>query len=84
MSHEVILPVNAPPAETPVMVLTDPFIVLGTIQKPSVNTLESAEIYLKDTQPVVDGARYRYVLARFKANHELEQLIPVGEVEVFE
>ena len=39
-------------------------------------------IYLFDTQPVISGATYRYFLVRFKANHEVDQIIPAGEVTI--
>ena len=39
-------------------------------------------VYLVDTQPVILGARYRYLLVRFKDNHEIDQVIPTNEVEV--
>ncbi len=37
-------------------------------------------IYLFDTQPVISGASYRYYLVRFKANHEVDQIIQAGVV----
>jgi hypothetical protein len=40
------------------------------------------DIVLKDTQPVVVGARYRYSFVRFKDNHEIAEVLPLGEVEV--
>jgi len=40
-------------------------------------------IYLLDTQPVIVGARYRYVLVRFAARSmEIAEVIPTNEVEV--
>ncbi len=39
-------------------------------------------LYLRDQQPVVLGARYRYFVVRFKANREMDYIIPAGEVEV--
>ena len=40
-------------------------------------------IYLLDTQPVVQGARYRYVLLRFsKRTHEPVEAIPTNEIDV--
>ncbi len=39
-------------------------------------------LYLIDTQPVVIGAKYKYLLARFKPNHEIDQVIVSNEVEV--
>lgn len=40
------------------------------------------EVYALDTQGVVAGARYRYLLVRFGQNHEPLQVIPVDEIEV--
>ena len=40
------------------------------------------EIFALDTQPVVEGASYRYLLVRFKENHEIDQVIPVDPIEV--
>src|SRR5436190_92861 len=37
-------------------------------------------IYLFDSQPVISGATYRYYLVRFKPNHEIDQIIPAGDV----
>ena len=37
-------------------------------------------MYLFDTQPVISGAAYKYFLVRFKANHEVDQIIPAGSV----
>ena len=39
-------------------------------------------LWLTDTQPQISGARYRYILVRFKSNHEIDQLIPSTEVDV--
>jgi hypothetical protein len=58
--------------------LHDPFIRLW--REPNV-TLDY-DLYLVDTQPVVIGARYKYMLVRFKPNHEIEQVITTNEVEV--
>ncbi len=43
-----------------------------------------SDIIVRDTQPVVGGARYRYTLVRFKTNHEIEEIVPAGEIEVTE
>jgi hypothetical protein len=67
-----------------VLEISDPFIVLAGKGRPGLDSYPGARIYLKDTQPIVAGARYRYVLARFQADHEIEQLIRVGEVEITE
>ena len=39
-------------------------------------------LYLRDQQPVLLGARYRYFVARFKPNREVDYIIPAGEVEI--
>jgi hypothetical protein len=40
-------------------------------------------IVLYDTQPVVLGARYRYLLVRFGPNREIAEVIPTTTVDVF-
>jgi hypothetical protein len=72
------------PSSSGVLEITDPFIVLAGNGKPGSDSYSGAKIFLKDTQPIVEGARYRYVLARFQTSHEIEQLIRVGEVEITE
>jgi hypothetical protein len=37
---------------------------------------------LRDQQPVIQGAKYRYFVMRFNNQHEAEEIIPAGEVEV--
>lgn len=59
--------------------LRDPFTTL----RPS-GKLGLSDLMIRDTQPVVRGARYRYTLVRFKANHEIEEIVPAGEIEVSE
>jgi hypothetical protein len=39
------------------------------------------KIYLVDTQPVIAGARYAYLLVRLAANREIDQVIQTNEVE---
>jgi hypothetical protein len=39
-------------------------------------------LYLRDQQPVLLGARYRYFVMRFKTNREVDYIIPAGEVEI--
>lgn len=40
------------------------------------------KIYLVDTQPIVAGARYAYLLVRLAANREIDQVIETNELEV--
>jgi hypothetical protein len=56
----------------------DPFIRLWR----EANAVDYFDLYLIDTQPVVIGAKYKYLLARFKPNHEIDQVIATNEVEV--
>jgi len=61
----------------------DPFIVVLRESPPGPPGMPIVYgIYLADTQPVILGARYRYLLVRFKDNHEIDQVIPTNEVEV--
>lgn len=53
-----------------------------TFPPPNVSNPVNYEIFALDTQPVVAGAKYRYLLVRFKDNHEIDQVIPVDEIEV--
>lgn len=39
-------------------------------------------MYLQDTQPVISGARYRYLVVRFRKNGEIAEVIPTNEMEV--
>lgn len=59
--------------------ILDPFVTSTTWTNGSSRVLS---LWLLDTQPQISGARYKYVLVRFKANHEIDQLIPSNEVEV--
>jgi hypothetical protein len=70
-----------PSVGTVVAAIFDPFV--RVFLDPPGNPLEPRHgLYLLDTQPVVKGARYRYVLVRFQRNHEIAELIPTNEVEV--
>ncbi len=64
-----------------VTVIRDPFI--GVFRYSS-SPLGGAtyDMFLLDTQPVVTGARYGYLLVRFGANHEIEEVIPTNEVDL--
>jgi hypothetical protein len=48
----------------------------------SINNTDVQFICLRDPQPVLQGAAYRYFIARFNAKRELEEIIPAGEVEI--
>jgi hypothetical protein len=49
---------------------------------PDYPTVPTLDLYLVDTQPVVQGARYRYWLVRFSDLGEPIQTVPCGEVTV--
>jgi hypothetical protein len=54
---------------------------LFAIRDEQANGVFRGTIYLRDQQPVVRGARYRYFLVRFLPNGEVDQIIQAGEVE---
>ena len=49
---------------------------------PGVDGVENYGLYLRDTQPVIKNARYRYLLVRFTPNGEVAQIIPTNEVTI--
>lgn len=53
---------------------------LPPLQDPVMGGDNDCGIYLVDSQPMVAGAAYRYFLARFKANREIAEIIPAGEI----
>ncbi len=59
--------------------ILDPFVTCTSSTSGGHNYLY---LWLVDTQPQISGARYKYVLVRFKGNHEVDQLIPSNEVDV--
>jgi hypothetical protein len=48
----------------------------------SINNTRVHLICLRDLQPVIHGATYRYFIARFNAKRELEEIIPAGDVQI--
>ncbi len=63
-----------------VTVIRDPFIRL--LQEPNADPTQRG-IYLLDTHPVVEGARYRYVLVRFRGlTHEPVEIVSTQPVDV--
>ena len=45
-------------------------------------TIGRNAIVLLDTQPVVSGARYRYLLVRFGDNREIVEVIPTAPIDI--
>ena len=65
-------------------VIYDPFIDVlraDLVGLPPGATARYAMVLL-DTQPVILGARYRYILARFGTDGEIAEVIPTAPVEV--
>jgi hypothetical protein len=61
----------------------DPFIdVFSASLLPIQKNIGRNAIVLLDTQPVVLGARYRYLLVRFGENREIVEVIPTAPVDV--
>lgn len=61
----------------------DPFVfVFRTSGTGATGTFTPGEMYLLDTQPLVVGARYRYLIVRLADNKEIEQVIVTNEVEI--
>ena len=58
--------------------LYDPFLEL--LENPQ--RLPLYGLYVKDTQGAIRGARYVYVLVRFKENGEIDRCIPTNELEI--
>jgi len=59
--------------------ILDPFVAASSYAD---NTYNHLYLWLKDNQPVISGARYKYILVHFGPNHEIDQLIPSNEVDV--
>jgi hypothetical protein len=39
-------------------------------------------LYLRDQQPMLQGASYQYFVARFNDQHEIAEFIPAGTVTI--
>jgi hypothetical protein len=61
-------------------ILRDSYIVYDFF--PVTDNLNFFFMYLLDTQPVISGARYRYLLVRFRKNGEIAEVLPTNEMEV--
>jgi len=56
--------------------ILDPFVAMS-------GAYPNIALWLRDTQPQISGARYKYILVRFDpVTHEIDQLIPSNEVDV--
>ncbi|MBL9140218.1 MAG: hypothetical protein JNK85_30395 [Verrucomicrobiales bacterium] len=65
-----------------VTVVHDPYVRVGpNVESPHLVGQEGA-LYLLDTQPVIVGARYVYLVVRFQSNGEILEVFPSNVVEV--
>lgn len=62
----------------PVHAVFDPYVFL--IAEPEVTN--GYHLFIKDTQPVIQGASYRYLIVRFDDKGEIVQVIPLNTVTV--
>jgi hypothetical protein len=79
LMENIAYQVTGVPGQTINTIIQDPFLVGTTAPNGQNNNLY---LWIKDTQPQISGARYKYLLVRFKANREIDQIIQSNEVEV--
>ncbi len=79
LMEKIAYEVNIVPGKQPTTIIWDPFIAVTSVSGQTSNALY---LWIRDTQPQISGARYRYVLVRLKENREIDQLIQSNEVEV--
>ena len=60
----------------------DPYFFLIEIPE-SQGSTPAYDLYLKDTQPVIVGASYRYLVVRFDDLGEIAQIIPLEVLDTF-
>jgi hypothetical protein len=67
----------------PHAVIHDPFVLFEGVRIEIGSTfLSYMGAYLKDTSPIIRGARYRYLIVRFRPDREIAEVIPTNEIEV--
>jgi hypothetical protein len=79
LMEKVAYQLSAVPGSPVNTIVQDPFMVGTTASNGQFNNLY---LWIKDTQPQITGARYKYLLVRFKANREIDQIIQSNEVDV--
>ncbi|MEM9081018.1 MAG: hypothetical protein AAGC74_10040, partial [Verrucomicrobiota bacterium] len=66
--------------------LYDPFVRLANIPglplETNTNFTKPIGLYARDTQGVIKGANYVYLLARFKENRELDRVFKVQQISI--
>ena len=45
---------------------------------------DALDLFMLDTQPVIEGASYHYYLARFRDDGELDSVVDAGQVTISE
>ena len=68
-----------PPAPLSTAIFVPDLLYAGRYENPGLGN-GSVMIYVRDLQPVILGGAYRYFVVRFKANREIDQIIPAGDV----
>ena len=64
-------------------VIWDPFVIFdGISQAFGSGTIGYLNTFLRDTQPVLAGARYKYILVRFGRDGEIAEVLATNEMEV--
>ena len=69
-------------ADKPAWAVHDPYFFLIEIAE-SQGSTPTYDLYLKDTQPVIVGASYRYLVVRFDDLGEIVQIIPLEVLDTF-
>lgn len=68
---------------TTTAVIWDPFVIYdGLSQNLGNGSINILNTHLRDTQPVLAGARYKYVLVRFGKDGEIAEVLATNEMEV--
>ena len=81
LMEQIAYGTNAIPGQTATTTIYDPFITATYLADPAGGNF--VYLWLRDTQPQISGATYKYVLMRFNENNrEVEQSIPTNEALV--
>ncbi len=79
LMEQIAYQINAMPGSQTNTIIQDPFIGASATSDSSGNYIW---LWLRDTQPQISGARYKYVLVHFNGVHEIDELVPSTEVDV--
>lgn len=64
------------------LIFRDPFLTLGTPELISGSAQYRVPLYIKDTQPVIEGYSYRYLLALYQEDGELQTVLDLGVLDI--